>query len=214
MSEETNTETTEEKVTAVPVTQEEINALVQKQVAEAISNVKSKLDGAFSQRDEALKRLAELEQKEKERELQKLQEEGKHKEAYEMQLAEEKARREVAEKKNIELTRDMEVRNNLSALPFRNDQAREMAYREIVSGLVRNEEGLWIHRSGASISDYVAAFAAKEDNIFLFKQKANTGTGVTATTPSTPTTSPKKLSEMSQEEVLKLAAEGKLPKRK
>ena len=69
-----------------------IDELVAKQVEEALKPLKGNLDSAYAARDEALNKLAEIEREKKEAEMKRLQEEGKHKEAYELQLAEERAR--------------------------------------------------------------------------------------------------------------------------
>ena len=189
----------------------DIEKLVQAKLDEALKDIKTKLDKAYGARDEALKKVAEFEREKKEAELKRLQEEGKHKEAYEMQLAEERAKREAAEKRNVELTRDIEVRNALSSHPFRNDNALEMAYREVVGQLVQNEQGAWVHRSGVSIKDFVKSFAENDDNAFLFKPKVSSGSGSQGTKPTNASGGEKKsLFSMSQEEVLKLAREGKL----
>lgn len=190
----------------------DVEKLVQEKLDAALKDIKGKLDKAYSVRDEALKKVAEFEQKEKEAELKRLQEEGKHKEAYELQLAEEKAKREALEKRNVELTRDIEIRNALSSQPFRNDNAAEMAYREIVGQLVQNENGVWIHKSGVGIKDYVKAFAENEDNSFLFKPKTSSGSGSSGGKPGDTSSGKKSLFEMSQDEVLKMAREGKLRK--
>jgi hypothetical protein len=182
-------------------------------VEEQLKPIKGKLDAAFSQRDEALRKLAEKEAKDREAELKRLEEEGKHKEVYEMRLAEEKARNQALEKQNIELARDLELRTSLSTLPFRNDAASKMAYQELLGQLVRNEQGVWLHKSGASIAAAVKAFQENDENSFLFKPKANSGGNTTTVKPSDNSSKPKSVFEMSQEEVLKLAAEGKLPAR-
>lgn len=189
-----------------------IEKLVKERLENSLKDIKEKLNKAYGARDEAFKKVAEFEQKEREAELKRLKEEGKFKEAYEMQLAEEKARREALEKKNIELTRDIDVRNSLTTLDFRNDNAAEMAYKEIVGQLVRNDDGVWVHRSGIAIRDYVKAFAESEDNSFLFKQKVSSGSGSSSTknSSSSKVDSKKSLFSLSQEEVLKLASEGKL----
>jgi hypothetical protein len=192
----------------------DVEALVKARVDEALKDIKDKLNKAYGARDEALKKIAEFEQRDREAELKRLQEEGRHKEAFELQLAEERARREALEKQNTELTRDLQVRNALSAQPFRNDNALEMAYREIVGQLVRNEQGVWVHKSGVSIKDYVKTFTDSAENEFLFKPKVSNGAGSGTGKPAdTSGTSKKSLFEMTQEEVIKLAQEGKLPKR-
>ena len=221
MSEENvdgTTETKEESVN-VAVTEpkasadnkEDIDKLVQQKVAESLKDIKAKLDNAYSARDEAFKKVADFEQKEREAELARLKEEGKHKEAYELQLAQERAKIETLERRNIELTRDIEVKNVLGTLPFKNEAAANIAYKMVVAELVQNESGEWVHKAGSSINEYVKQFV--EVNNFLFEQKVSTGPGVTAVKPSTPSSSPSKsIFSMTQEEVLKLAAEGKLSK--
>ena len=190
----------------------EIQALVKAAVAEELKDVKAKLDAAYGKRDEALQRVAEFEQKERDAEVARLQEEGKHREAFELQLAEMKASRDALVKRNIELTRDIDTRNALAGFAFRNEKAAKMAFEEVTGQLVQNEAGEWVHKSGVTVKDFVKAFAENEDNAFLFKQKQNSGNG--SQDPKPPQGGkPKSLFEMSQDEVLKMAAEGKLPGR-
>jgi uncharacterized FlaG/YvyC family protein len=191
----------------------DIEKIVQERLNEVLKDFKTKLDKAYGSRDEALVKVKEFEQKEREAELKRLQEEGKHKEAFDMQLAEERALRETAEKRNVELTRDIEVRNALSSQPFKNENASEMAYREIVGQLVRNDQGVWVHKSGSTIKDFVTAFAGDDVNSFLFKQKTSSGSGSSGTKPTDSSGDKKSLFSMSQDEVLKMAREGKLPGR-
>lgn len=188
----------------------DIDAIVKAKLDEALKDIKGKLDKAYGARDEALKKIAEIEQKEREAELKRLQDEGKHKEAYEIQLAQERAAREALEKRNVELTRDIEVRNALATHPFRNENALEMAYKEITGQLVKNENGVWVHTSGASIRDFVKGFAESQDNSFLFKPKVSTGAGSSESSSNPGSTEKKSLFQMSQAEVLKMAREGKL----
>jgi hypothetical protein len=191
----------------------DIDALVAKRVEEALKPIKENLDKAYSARDEALKKVKEFERLQREAELKRLQEEGRHKEAYEMQLRERDAEIENLKRRNIELTRDIEVRNALAAYPFRNDNALEMAYREIVSNLIQDDKGNWVHKNGLSIRDFVKSFVEHEDNAFLLKPKANSGSGSTPASATATASGNKSLFQMSQAEVLKLAKEGKLPRR-
>lgn len=176
-----------------------------------LADIKSKLDGAYSQRDAALAKVAEREAKDREAEVARLREAGKEKEAHALELAELKARAEALEKRNTELSRDNAVRTALAAHPLRNDKASQMAYQGIVSELVLNDKGEWVHKSGITIPDFVAAFAADKDNEFLFKSKPNSGSGSGGAKPSDTAGKPKSLFGMSQAEVMKMAAEGKLP---
>ena len=202
----------DDKKPKIDLSNPEIQALVKAAVAEELKDVKAKLDAAYGKRDEALQRVAEFEQKERDAEVARLQEEGKHREAFELQLAEMKASRDALVKRNIELTRDIDTRNALAGFSFRNEKAAKMAFEEVTGQLVQNEAGEWVHKSGVTVKDFVKAFAENEDNAFLFKQKQNTGNG--SQDPKPPQGGkPKSLFEMSQDEVLKMAAEGKLPGR-
>jgi hypothetical protein len=197
------------KLSAEELEAERIEALVQDRVKEA----KLKLDGAYGQRDEALAKLALLEKEKRERELKELEEAGKHKEAYELRIAERDRENEALRVKNTELTRDLNLKGALAAYTFRNERAQEMAYSGVVGQLVQNEQGVWVHKSGTSITDFVAAYAKDEDNAFLFKSKNSSGSGLGQPKIADPANTPKSLFGMSQDEVLKLAAEGKLPQR-
>lgn len=190
-----------------------VQKLVEAQVAEALKDIKDKLNKAYEARDTAIKEKAELERREKEANLKRMEEEGKHKEVLELRLAESNAALEVANKRITELTRDVEVREALGGLPFRNEKAAKVAYKEVVDALVQDDKGVWRHKSGVSIKDYVEAFSKDEDQAFLFKTKTSSGAG-TSTTTTTTETKPGSLFAMKQEDVLKMAAEGKLPKRK
>lgn len=194
----------------------EVAELVQAQVADALKPIKASLDSAYAARDEALAKVAKFEKEQRDAELKRLQDEGKHREAYDLEIKQERERREAAEQRNIELTRDLELRNALAAVSkdFRSANAKEMAYREIVSQLVKDSAGAWKHSSGLSIQDFVNGFAEKEENAFLFKQKVSTGGGSGTITPSPGDKTKTSLFAMSQEEVLQLAAEGKLPRRR
>jgi hypothetical protein len=200
------------KVEELKADQDLIEKLVKERLDEQLKPIKEKLDNAYTARDEALKKAAEFEQKEKEAHKKQLEEEGKYKELYELQLAEERARREALEKRNVELTRDIRVKDALKDYDFRNSIATEMAYKEIVPQLMQDENGTWKHRSGVAIEDYIKSFASDENNSFLFKAKISSGAGTTSSKPSnTASTEGKSLFELSQEEVIKMAMEGKLP---
>lgn len=204
-----NTQTTETTQTT-STQQPDVAKLVAEQVAEQLKEIKGKLDGAFSQRDEALRKVAEFEEKERLANIEKMKAEGKLKEAHEAEMAAERAKRETAEKRITELTRDNTVRAALGGLDFRNEAASNMAYQQIINQFVQNDQGEWVHKSGASITDFVSNFAKDTANEFLFKPKVNSGGGTTTTSSSDSTTSKKSLFSMTQAEVLALAAEGKL----
>jgi hypothetical protein len=187
-----------------------IKEFINSQVTEALKPIKGNLDKAYEARDNALQKAKLLEDEKRAAELKKLEEDGKFQELYELKLAEERAAKEVLAKRNVELSRDLEVRNILTTLPFRNENAQEMAYREIAGQLVQNDKGVWVHSSGVPVRDFVKQFQANEANEFLFKAKTSSGTG---TTQNRGTSTGKKVAsifQMSQEEVLKRIAEGTL----
>jgi len=191
-----------------------IEKLVAEKLAENLKEIKGKLDNAYSARDEALKKIAEFEKLQRDAEIARLKEEGKHKEAYEKQLAEERAAREALEKRNIELTRDSEVRANLTGLNFRNEKAVDVAFQDIVRQMVRDSDGNWVHRSGVAIRDFVKAYAESEDNSFLFKVKASSGSGGGGGTDKKVDDTGGSVFNRPQSDILKQIEEGKLQRKR
>ena len=192
----------------------DLQAQIQAGIDAALAPIKAKLDNAYAARDQALAKVAELETKERERELVRLREEGKHQEAAERELAEERARRTTAEKRVVELTRDQEVRDALSSFEFRNKNAQTIAAKEITSQLVQKDDGTWVHKSGATVGEFAESFLKDDSNSFMLKQKINSGGGSSSSTPADPTKAPSSLFAMKQEEVMKMAREGKLRRRR
>ena len=194
--------------------------LVAEKVEEQLKDIKSKLDASYKARDDAAKRAEALEKKEREAQLKLLDESGKHKEAFDLRIAEANTKHEELlntsaslEQGNLELTRDAQIRDLLRAQEFRNDTAAEMAFKEISVQLVRNEQGVWVHRSGVSIKDFITAFVSDEEKSFLFKAKESSGMGGKPPAGNSQSNNTS-LFAKSQAEVLKLAMEGKLPARR
>jgi len=188
---------------------------VQKQVDEQLKEIKSKLDNVYTDRDDLKKKLKEKEDADRAAELKRLTEEGKHREAYEIQMKELSEKNTTLEQRNIELTRNVEVRQLLGTSEFRNDAAREMAFKEITGELTRDANGVWMHKSGIPLKDFVKTFLDNEANSFLLKPKTNSGggSGGGGGGNNGGGDTNKSLFSMPQAEVIKLAAEGKLPKR-
>jgi hypothetical protein len=199
-------DTAAEEVETTEAPKDDIESIVE----ERLAKMKANMDRMASERDEALKMKAEMEATAKEATIARMKEEGKLQEALEMELAEAKAKLEVFAKETTQLKRDGVLNDALAGMEFRNDKSRDMARREIVDQLVQNEEGVWLHSTGSNIRDYVEAYAKSEDNSFLFRVKSNTGagTGNPAGAPSTDNT--KAISDLSTQEILALAAKGKL----
>lgn len=180
-----------------------------KALEDAKAAFKAKMDAAYKARDEALDKVKEFEDKERAAEIQRLKDAGEHEKAHAAEMAEKDAIIRSLTETNTKLTRDIEVSNVLNAYEFRNERAKELAKRDIVSELVKNDDGVWVHKDGTSIKEFVKVFAGLDENSFMFKPKNSNGLG-NDTTP-TPTPNRKKsLFEMSQADVIKLAAEGKL----
>jgi len=214
MPPEDNNETTETTTTETTVTSEtteapDMDTLVQEQVALELKNNKLLIDKAYKARDEANTKIAAFELKEQEREVERLKENDQHKEAYDLQLQQEKARYDALAVRNTELTRDMEIKSLLGGYNFKSDNALNMAYRTILSDVVKSETGDWVTKDGKPLSEGISTFMTSDDNSFLLKPVVNSGSGHTQTQEST-STGGGSLFEMSQEDVLKLAAEGKL----
>ena len=207
--EESNETQEQETVQEESVTNDEVDP-IEREVQERLAKMKSNMDRMASERDEALRKAVEIEQKQKQDQIQRLEEEGKLQEALEMKLAEAQARLKVFEEENIKLNRDSVVNSALGGLDFRNERSRQMAYRDIVEQLVQNDDGLWVHKTGTNIQDFIKTYSKNEDNSFLFRVKANTGAG-TANNSGAPSMDQKKsIGEMTTEEVLALAAKGQL----
>jgi hypothetical protein len=201
--------------------QPNIEELVQQQLEEKLKDIKSKLDKAYEARDAAMQKAVELEQKQREENIKRLEAEGKEKEALEAKLEdinkrllEEQAKSKTYEQRNVELSRDIAVKTVLATMPFRNEKAIAMAFSEITGQLIQNANGVWVHKSGSSIADFVKTFSEDESNSFLFKAAENNGAGLKPNSGSSSNDKNTSLFSKSQEEVLKLAREGKLAKRK
>lgn len=186
--------------------------MIERLVSERLKDIKSKLDNAYEARDTAIKELDAMRQKEREAELKRLEEEGKYKELYEAKLAEERKKNESLEQERLRLTRDITLKDILKTLEFKSSKAAEMAFSEIVNQLIQDASGNWVNKSGKSVADFVKDFAEDESNSFLFKQKGSSGPGIGQPQGKSISSGKKSLFEMTQAEVLQLAAEGKLPR--
>ena len=220
MSTETQgtTDSSNNEATTTATETPDIDSIVAAKVEESLKEIKSKLDSAYSARDAAHKKLAEIERKDREASLKALEEAGKWKEASEVRLTEEQAKRnelqaqfEELQRVNLELTRDAKIRDAMRTVQFRNSKAEAMAFKDIAAELIRDEKGNWVHKTGVSIEDFVKAFTEDEANGFLVIPKTSTGGGTQQIAGKSSSSSPS-LFQRKQSEVLKMAAEGKLSK--
>ena len=210
MSDETNIEMTEntEPTMETPNTETdlsspEVKKLMEAMVAEQLAQMKENMNKMSKQRDDAMKKAVELEEAAKAAKLEKLEAEGKTSEALQMKLDEAMARVDALNKVNTTLTRDHAVDRILSEQDFRNVTAKEMAKTQIIGELKQDAEGNWVHATGASMGEFVQAFAKDEENAFLFKPKQSTGAASMQQAQGTSQPSTKEVTEMSFEEFLK-----------
>ena len=189
-------------------------AAIQARIAEAVADIKGKLDKAYEQRDAAVSNARTLEQKIREAEVAALTAQGKKAEALELQLQDLRSELEQERTTNVSLSRDINVRSELASLRFRNEKAAAMAFSEITAELVRDAKGVWVHRSGISVKDFVKVYSENADHGFLFEPKVSTGSGSSSSRSTTVTKEKGSLFQMSQDEVLNMAREGKLPARR
>jgi len=190
------------KVEETKVDNTDIKSLVDAEVAKAIKNIKSNLDNAYSERDEALAKVAEAESQKQKAEIEALEKQGKHSEVMQMKIAEMSAKLETYEQKNTELSRDNAVRSQLNSLNFKSDKAANMAYQDIVGSLKKDATGNWVHENGLSISDAVSSYSKDDNNAFLFSVKANAGSGINPAKPASGNNPVKSIKEMSTDELL------------
>jgi len=195
---------TSEETKEAPV--DDIEAIVEQRLAK----MKDNMDRMSKERDDALKTKAEIEAKSKEDTISRMKEEGKVQEALEMELAEAKAKISVFKEETTKLKRDNVLNDALSSMDFRSEKSRDMARQDISGGLVQDEEGSWVHKSGSNIRDYVDSYSQSEENSFLFRVKSNTGAGSGSPAGAPSTDGPKAISDLSTNEILALAAKGKL----
>lgn len=190
--------------------QPDIKQLVDEEVSKAIKNIKTNLDNAYKQRDEALSQIEKIKEEKRQTEIASLEQQGKHSEAMQMKLNELNQRLEQYEQKNTELSRDNAVRTQLNALNFKSEKAANMAYSDIVNSLKKDASGNWVHESGTSISETVLNYAKDENNAFLFSVKANMGSGISPAKPSTGTNPVGSIKDMSTDEMLNAVAKGQI----
>ena len=73
---ENNTQVKEE--TADETKQPDVKQLVDQEVSKAISNIKSNLDNAYKERDEALSQIEKIKVEKRQAEISSLEQQGKH----------------------------------------------------------------------------------------------------------------------------------------
>jgi predicted RNase H-like nuclease (RuvC/YqgF family) len=156
---------------------EDHKKLLQAMVDEQLQKMKKSVDKMAAERDQAVREKARLEEAAREAKVKQLEEDGKIVESLEMKLTAEKERATILQERLDKVTRDNQVSAALRGIEFRNTRAAELAEKNILDQLVKDKDGNWVHRSGASIADFVSTFFKDEDNEFLLKPKVNQGSG-------------------------------------
>ena len=184
--------------------------LLKQMVADELKQMKSNVDKAYKQVEAVTRENTRLKAESQDKQRKQLEDEGKHYEAEKLKNAELSETVKILQERLTSVTRDRELEKHLSSLEFRNDYARETAFSNILQELVQDTDGAWVHKSGASIPDYLKAFVKDPNKEFFFKPKENSGAGSTSAKNTAAAGRPKSLSGLSSEELLNLAANGKL----
>jgi len=189
---------------------EEHKDLLKQMVADELKQMKANVDKAYKQLDSITRENTRLKSEAQDKQRKQLEDEGKHFEAAKLKNAELEETNKILQERLTSLTRDRELERHLGSLDFRNDYARETAFKNILPELVQDSDGSWVHKSGASINDYLKTFAKDPNKDFLFKPKDNSGAGSTSAKNSAAANRPKSLKSLTTEELLGLADSGKL----
>ena len=218
MTKETNTTpVTNTEVNTAPKTIEvnsndtSIETLVADRVKAELAKIKTSLDGAYAERDNAKAEISKIAKEQQKNEIKALEAAGKHSEVLKIEMNEIKKELDLYKKRNTELSRDNVVKSQLSGLEFRNEKAASLAHADIVKSLKQDSTGNWMHESGTSVVEAIQNYAKSDVNAFMFKVKTNAGTGTEPAKGVTPAASsnPKKaLKDMTTAEVLKAVSDG------
>jgi len=209
-TDDTNTTDDSDLSTKKSSLNDEHQALLKQLVAEELKQMKSNVDKAYKKLEDTTRENARLKAAAQEKQRKQLEDEGKHYEVAKLKLAEVEENNKILQERLTSLTRDRELERHLGSLDFRNDFARETAFKTILPELVQDDDGSWVHKSGATVSEYLKAFAKDPNKDFLFKPKENSGAGSNSNRNSATMGRPKKLDGLSTEELLSLAESGKL----
>jgi len=152
---------------------------INKAVDDRLKEIKSKLDKAYGERDKALDKVKELENENREREIEALKAKGQFEEAHKKELEQRDERIKSLEGERTQLTRDLQLNKALEGLDqnFKSGAAMKMAFSALQSELVKDEDGNWVHKSGKSLKEAVKDYAGSDENAFLFEKKKSSGSG-------------------------------------
>jgi len=153
----------------------DFHAMVEKMVSEKLAPMKANVEKAYSERDALNAKLAKLQEEAKAAEIQRLTDEGKDGEVLKLKLSELQGKYEAMVEQNTKLSRDQLVVTSIEGLSFKNEHAKRMAMQEIINELVRDNDGQWRHKSGASVKEAIEVYSKDPDKSFLFTPKTSSG---------------------------------------
>ena len=191
--------------------------------------VKTALDRAYAARDasvlaakNAQAELDKYKQKERDAETERLKAEGKLTEVHNLEKTQwEKEKAELAQARDAALARldSLELKGTIEEAiasvnkEFKSERARKTAVREITDLLAKNDKGEWLSHDGKKPQDIAKAYLDDAENSYLIKAPVNSGSGQPNNPSGQPTVN-KKVSSMTNTEIMELARKGGLPNRK
>jgi hypothetical protein len=207
----------------IEMSKEELDALIETRVQERLAPIKGKLDNVYQERDTlnaeqaALKeKLEAYEEEQRQAAIKKLEEEGKLKEAYEARLADERSKRETAEREKSQLereralaSRDKELTMALAGLEFKSTKAHNTVLVELREQFSQDDKGLWIHSSGKPLEQVIRDYRQDPDNDYLFKPTTSAGFSQ-GNSSSTTTSTSTKVGDLAQNELLAKIKSGEI----
>lgn len=191
--------------------------------------VKTALDRAYAARDasvlaakNAQAELDKYKQKERDAETERLKAEGKLTEVHNLEKTQwEKEKAELAQARDAALARldSLELKGTIEEAiasvnkEFKSERARKTAIREITDLLAKNDKGEWLSHDGKKPQDIAKAYLDDAENSYLIKAPVNSGSGQPINPSGQPAVN-KKVSSMTNTEIMELARKGGLPNQK
>ena len=117
--------------------------MIEKIVEDRLGKMKSNVDKAYKKAEELARENTRLKENQQAEKRKQLEAEGKHLEVAKLKLTEYEETNKILNERLTSLTRDRELDSYLSGLEFKNDFARETAFKAIVSELVQDDDERW-----------------------------------------------------------------------
>jgi predicted RNase H-like nuclease (RuvC/YqgF family) len=186
---------------------EEFNRMVEEAANAKLARMKANQDAMSKKLEAETKARVRAEKAAADVQRAALKADGKELEAANMRIAELEEELKMTSTKLVSVTRDRELETALSSLEFRTNFAKISATDLIAKDLIQDTDGAWVHKSGASIQDYIKTLPKNDEfrDTFL-KSKDNQGTGAPTNKTTAKDKAPKSFIGMSSEELLAWAA--------